>query len=565
VADTRYLKRRRQGWYFQLAVPSQHRETLGKATITASLGTRDLTVAQARRWPKLIETQEALAKVAHRRLPAAAVLEPQALLELDEIARAIYHQTLAELEADAQRGVRAWREPKDARNPNAHEIEGLMERVGEAFNSYCGWDFRSVAEPLLNFCTDKGLVPGSEPYRTVGEVLLGARMRALGGRARALQGKSSDKPTTFLEYEPIDPVTLKPLRAVGTKRGGLIFAEVAARFIAEKQRDPAFALTAQTKGQYEAAFRLFDQWAKQPRLGDIDRGKASAFIDTISSFNPRWGRGPGVKALSFDEIVERFGGHKPGLSAKTVNRYAMALGMVWKYAEDRDDYQGGNPWTRQSRPTTRRRGSSETDKRAFTQEEIRKLLEHRPSVAPATEAPAVLPWLTLIGAYSGMRLNEICELEIEDVKEVGGIWHFNLTASKTDAGIRVVPLHSKIIEIGFLQYRNGLNKGSLWPGLKPGGPDGKRSWYVSKRFTDYRRSLGLIDIDNVTKRDRLDFHSLRRSAITALKHADIQEHEVAEIVGHEHPRVTFGVYPGRQRLERLKVVVEAIRYGEEQS
>ena len=40
---------------------------------------------------------------------------------------------------------------------------------------------------------------------------------------------------------------------------------------------------------------------------------------------------------------------------------------------------------------------------------------------------------------------------------------------------------------------------------------------------------------------------------------------MAEIVGQEHPRVTFGVYPGRQRLERLKMVVEAIRYDVEQS
>ena len=148
---------------------------------------------------------------------------------------------------------------------------------------------------------------------------------------------------------------------------------------------------------------------------------------------------------------------------------------------------------------------------------------------------------------------------------MGGICYFHLTASKTDAGVRVVPLHSEIIDAGFLEYRDRLRSGSLSPGLRPGGPDGKRSWYVSKRFTDYRRSVGLIDIDKVTRRDRLDFHSLRRSAVTALKHAGIAEHEVAEIVGHDHPRVTYGGYPGRQRLERLKAVVDAIRYDVGQS
>jgi integrase len=105
-----------------------------------------------------------------------------------------------------------------------------------------------------------------------------------------------------------------------------------------------------------------------------------------------------------------------------------------------------------------------------------------------------------------------------------------------------------------------LHAGQLWPGLKRGGPDKKRSWYASKRFTEFRRGLGLVDLDKVTGRDRIDFHSLRRSAITALKHAHIPEHEVAEIAGHEHPHVTFGVYPDRAQLSRLKKIVEAIRY-----
>ena len=39
--------------------------------------------------------------------------------------------------------------------------------------------------------------------------------------------------------------------------------------------------------------------------------------------------------------------------------------------------------------------------------------------------------------------------------------------------------------------------------------------------------------------DRLDFDSLRRAAVTALKHVGFAEHEVAEVVGHEHPRVTL--------------------------
>ena len=64
-----------------------------------------------------------------------------------------------------------------------------------------------------------------------------------------------------------------------------------------------------------------------------------------------------------------------------------------------------------------------------------------------------------------MRLNEICELEVGDVKEAGGIWYFDLTASKTDAGVRLVPIHSKILEAGLLDCRKSVGRGPLWPAL----------------------------------------------------------------------------------------------------
>jgi integrase len=69
-------------------------------------------------------------------------------------------------------------------------------------------------------------------------------------------------------------------------------------------------------------------------------------------------------------------------------------------------------------------------------------------------------------------------------------------------------------------------------------------------------------MDKVTGRDRVNFHSLRHSAITALKHARIPEHDVAEVIGHDHPRVTFGVYADRQQLSRLQAIVEAISYND---
>ena len=80
---------------------------------------------------------------------------------------------------------------------------------------------------------------------------------------------------------------------------------------------------------------------------------------------------------------------------------------------------------------------------------------------------------------------------------------------KSDAGIRRVPIHSALLAIGlgdYIQYVKNGGHEYLFPGLKPGGPDGKRNWYFTKAFTSYRRAVGVT-------RERVSFHSLRKNAV----------------------------------------------------
>ena len=70
-------------------------------------------------------------------------------------------------------------------------------------------------------------------------------------------------------------------------------------------------------------------------------------------------------------------------------------------------------------------------------------------------------WVTLLSAYSGARLNEICQLDVIDIQELDGIWTINLNANsadksiKTEAGNRLVPIHPKLLEFGFLDVCGG--------------------------------------------------------------------------------------------------------------
>jgi hypothetical protein len=53
--DRRYLVRQRQGWYVRVKVPKELKAQVGKSEIVRTLQTRDLAVAQSRRWSVVSE------------------------------------------------------------------------------------------------------------------------------------------------------------------------------------------------------------------------------------------------------------------------------------------------------------------------------------------------------------------------------------------------------------------------------------------------------------------------------------------------------------------------------
>jgi integrase len=75
-------------------------------------------------------------------------------------------------------------------------------------------------------------------------------------------------------------------------------------------------------------------------------------------------------------------------------------------------------------------------------------------------------WLPLIGLYTGARLNEVCQLNpFTDIQQDSktGIHYFHFTddtdtennvlkSVKTSSSHRIVPIHSKLIELGILEY-----------------------------------------------------------------------------------------------------------------
>ena len=154
-------------------------------------------------------------------------------------------------------------------------------------------------------------------------------------------------------------------------------------------------------------------------------------------------------------------------------------------------------------------------------DELEKLFRHQQMERYASNrSTAHYCWLPLIGLYTGARINEICQLnpltDIIQDKETG-VHYFHFTddgetisgvdkSIKTKSSKRIVPIHSKLLELGFLDYVGKIkqsNQKILFIEWEP--RNSKASANASKWFIRYLAKIGLSD---ETKGGRLSgFHS----------------------------------------------------------
>ena len=251
------------------------------------------------------------------------------------------------------------------------------------------------------------------------------------------------------------------------------------------------------------------------------------------------------------------------MTNRTLNRHASALSCVFKWADKRGHFDGRNPFQGQSR-----KNADGTGWRAYTIKELNTLfagplfgdVPTNERISPGQHSiETALYWAMLIALFSGMRQGEICQLRTDDIQRRGNVWVFTVTGDgagqslKTNAAARLVPVHSALIRCGLTNYLRALPSGQLFPALKPGGPDGKLNWYLTKRFTAYRRECG---IDG----PRLAFHSFRKNAAQALKNARTTPAEIAELIGHERGFTVETYAPLSLPVSQLKSFIERIKY-----
>ena len=518
--DTKYLRQRRGRWLVQVAVPKDLRERFGQSNVERYLRTSSLSEAKRLRHAAVAEIFAAFERACE-----GGPLKPEEIKTEAEVELRRAYDALAADFLDAH-----------GRLPEfAHMVEGdlslpFLPALNE--NPFLGMTTTDYAENLIR---RTGAEPTEESVTALSEAILRAQSAAIAMLQRGI------KPP--------------PLQAslVGRSRAGAArkVSEAGERYLAERQRDPGASLTAQTAAQMRATFRLFADHVADAPLDAVTRDDAAGFLDTLARLHRHYGRRPGAAALSLAELLERYpAGDDDGLSNRTINRHQSALKTLFRWARRRGLVEGENPFADLSRPKARR-----TEWLPFEVKELNQLFKEPTfEVRPARHSlTTALPWIMAVALFSGMRQGEVCELDAEDVRQQDGVWFFDVTEAKSEAGVRRVPVHSALARLGFLKFVAAVRRGPLFPGIIPGGPDRKRAHTLAKRFPAFRRGRGV-------ERERVAFHSFRKCFVRALEMAKVDRDRAALVIGHERG-FTYRVYnPEGLDMTALREVVEAVRF-----
>lgn len=241
-----------------------------------------------------------------------------------------------------------------------------------------------------------------------------------------------------------------------------------------------------------------------------------------------------------------------GKSVATLDRILCAARNYWKYLQSHDvvpveltPFKGVLDLTKTAETKAKKRGK--VANLPYDPKEVVRLYKAAEAGWGKRPAPDLeLASLIKLGAYTGARIEELCSLKVSSIKKDA----FYIGESKTAAGIREVPIHSELKAL-VKSLKDASTDGYLLSGLTF-NKFGDRSNAIGKRFGRLKESLG-FDASHT-------FHSFRATVITQLENADVSENLAADIVGHEKPRITYGLYSGGASMAVKREAVERLQY-----
>ncbi len=551
-----YLTRRRNVFYFRRALPAAVVGQLGRRELNLSLRTANPVIARQRCRVAANVFELALARVERMRKLNSG--------KIDGLVRTYFEREWERM------NERVWIISEDPAADAADELEGAREIISQLevkFGSYSiDNPTRFDAAQLLQAGGYKNVLPASEACEQVARGMMRARIEALRIFAATLQGKTG-------ELAPKDPlfdgivVTGMPALLDEGQGGDKSLAEKIIQYCDFKSGGD---WTERTAKEFRRGLDMFAGFAgPSTPVEKIGPAEIRSFRDLLAKLpkgyraNPKYCDKP---ITAMPDLAE------PGelrISVGTQKKYFGGVRAFFDWLEN-EAYISASPVHKIGVAGKSQSGDLE---RWFTDPELQALIKspqflgHRSKGRRSTPGKMLIRdekfWLPLIALFSGMRLAEIAQLRVSDVrKSKDGIPYLDVNKGggekslKTMSSVRLVPIHPTLDELGFgffveARRLEGPNAW-LFPGMAHSIGGGQIGKGFSKWFARYLLDVGL-------KREGLTFHSFRHTFIRALRGEKIPDARMRAIVGHADASVT-AKYGGGHNVELLADDVSAVKY-----
>lgn len=533
------LQRRGGVYWFRAKVPRELVSIIGRREFHRSLGTSDpdearklVHIESGRIDAKLLEARRKLAQAPIRVLSTA---------EIDHIALAWFHE----------REVQAVEDDTEADEADEYATEEYRDDLGQQLsilqsgnNTTC---LMIVQDELKEICRQNGIEIDfkDRAFLRLHELVRRGMAEQVRRQLRRLRASHSieNGDSFFSEVDGSKPFQ---------RPAPITLDRLIERF--EAARPPA--TSSKTTLKRAAQMRLIREViGSSTSIDQIGRETVRRVYDTVTVLpSNATKRFPNLSVAAACEKAKADG--ISAMSAVTANSYLSALHALLDFAVH-EELIGRNPAQGLRVADS---GPRAKDRRyPFSTDQLKAIFDapiYRSCIGEETPRTARF-WVPLIALFTGMRLNEICQLDVADIVEREGTALILVRAEegrkhlKTQAAERIIPVHSELKRLGLMKFHANVCKGEgrLFPELTAGS-----TGYVSDNFSKwFRRFL----IDAKAAAPRTSFHSFRHNFRDALREADISPERVRALGGWSSGRTEdqygSGIHPTTLARELEKI------------
>lgn len=326
--------------------------------------------------------------------------------------------------------------------------------------------------------------------------------------------------------------------------------------------------------RYDTDIQMLINITEKEYAVDISQDDMKEFANIVEHLPDKNKHGELYKTKTYREIFDLYEDEKwEKNSIGTVNDRISRISAFLTWCVE-DEYLDRNRLANKKTKVQSKKKAKKWERVAFSDEDLEKLFKsswYTDKLLLNLKNHPDKIFAPLLGLYQGFRVNELCSLYIKDIITIKDIVCINIEEDEDDKHIkgdsteRIVPLHPKLIELGFLdfvKYQKKQKYERVFQNLYYTNGKGYGQAF-SKKFANKNFKAEFID-EKFYKSDakkRKDFHSFRHTFTENLKDVEgVQDGALDYLNGHVSKSHSQGTY-GRRDMPKLFKILSKLEYG----